>query len=237
MSVFSSGSKWKYAAQTAMGNAEALANEQQDINFRRDLLSNIRENRMANAMISVGNYSDDYSSSSVAGARANVNSALAGDVGYSYDSSLRAELIQDYTDQAQDYMQKYADQQKKKGMAYSITGMVAGAALGGLGAGLAAGGLTATQGALVGSQLGQGLGQLTSKTGQEEQGIQNILGSASSAYNFNTANKIKDGYIQQANKIASYLGSRGYSNRYQVASLMSNMEERDVEIITLFGGY
>lgn len=234
MSVFSSsGNKWKYAAQTAMGNAEALANEQQDINFRRDLLSNIRENRMANAMISVGNYSDDYSSSSVAGARANVNSALAGDVGYSYDSSLRAELIQDYTDQAQDYMQKYADQQKNKGMIKTLTstaiGAVAGAATGGFGLGLGT-----LMGGLVGAQAGQGVGQIISGTGQTEQGIQNILGAASSAYRFDTANKMKDGYENIYTKYQNYLNSRGWK-RYEVASLFGT-DELNAKIVMLYGG-
>lgn len=237
MSIFgSSGKKYKRLAEKYINMANDVQDVQSAEDFKRGLLANIRENRMANAMVSVGNYSDDYSSSSVAGAKANINSAFVGDTAYSYESSDRAQLIQDYTEIAQKYYEKYQKKQKKNAMLGSIGGAVVGAVVGVATGGFGLG-LTALGGGLLGAQAGQGVGQILSGTGQEEQGISNLIGAGATAYRFDTANKMKEGYDNISSIYQSYLGSRVYGNRYQVASLMNNMEEKDVEIVTLLGGY
>lgn len=181
MGVYSSGSKWKNAAQGALASAQALEDQQKDIDFRRGLLSNIRQQRMAQAQLAIANYSDSYSSSSAAGASANIDSALASEMKYSYESSQRAEDIQNYQQDAQQYMKKYANQQKKKSTAVAVTGAVVGALTGGLGllAGVGiAGGLS---GAVTGATIGQGIGQMASNTGQFETGLNNVIAGGAQA--------------------------------------------------------
>ena len=191
MGIFSSGSKWKNAARNALKNAQRIEYYQRDLEFQRGLLSNIRQNRLARSQLELGNYSDSYTSSSSAGAMANINSPLAGEIEYSYSTSQRMQEIQDYQEQAQDYMEKYAKQQKKKATAFSIAGIALGAVTGGLGAGLAAGGMTAAGGAITGATMGQGIGQMFSNTGQFGQGLSNVISGAAQAYTLhNMSNKV-----------------------------------------------
>ena len=182
MGVFSSGSKWKNAAIEALESARAVESQQKDIDFRRGLLSNIRQQRMAQAQLAVVNYSDSYTSSSAAGASANIDSALASEMKYSYESSQRAEDIQNYQEKAQEYMKKYAKQQKTKATAFAVTGAALAAVTGGLAAGAVAGGMTASTGAIVGAQIGQGLGQMASNTGQFQTGLNNVISGISQGY-------------------------------------------------------
>jgi hypothetical protein len=179
MGIYSSGSKWKNAARGALAQAEALEDQQRDVEFQRGLLSNIRQQRIAQAQLSLMNYSDSFTSSSAAGASANIDSALAGEMKYSYESSQRAEDIQDYQQAAQQYMKKYAKQQKTRAMSFAVTGAVVGGVV--AGAVAAAGGvaLMSTAGAAAvtaGATIGQGVGQMASNTGQFETGFSNVLG-------------------------------------------------------------
>lgn len=236
MNIFgSSGKKYKRLAEKYINMANDVQDVQSAEDFKRGLLANIRENRMANAMVSVGNYSDDYTSSSVAGAKANINSAFVGDTAYSYESSDRAQLIQDYTETAQKYYQKYQKKQNKRSMLGSIGGLIVGGVAGAMTGGFGLG-LTSLAGGLLGAQAGQGVGQILSGTGQEMQGVSNLIGAGATAYRFDTANRVNEGYRNINNVYQSYLNSRGWK-RYEVASLINNMDERDVEIVTLFGGY
>lgn len=203
MSVYSSGSKWKNAAKGALASAQALEDQQRDIEFQRSLLSNIRQQRMAQAQMSLSNYSDSYTSSSAAGASASLNSSLAGEMKYSYETSQRAEDIQDYQQAAQQYMKKYAKQQKTRATAFAVTGAAAAivaapalaAGLGALGsaatsAGLSTigGGLTAVGTVIEGAsaftlaQVGMGIGQMASNTGQSDIGIKNVLEGSETIY-------------------------------------------------------
>jgi hypothetical protein len=218
MGIYSSGNNYRRAAQGALASAKALTEEQSDIEFRRQLLSNIRQERIARAQLEAGNYSDDFTSSSAAGATANIDSSLAGESIYAYEASKRAEQIQNYQQVAQNYMKKYKKQQKTRAMSFAVTGMAAGAVLGGIGAaalgagaataGGAATGLGIAKGALIGAQIGQGAGQIASGTGQTQQGIQNILGGIGQAYRYND---IESNYQKYLNMIRM--------NRYELASV------------------
>lgn len=239
MSWFSSGSKYKHRAEGALASAQAIEAQQNDIEFRRSLLSNIRQERLARAVLESGNYSDDFSSSSAAGATAMIDSSLAGETIYSYETSKRMDQIKNYQDVAKENYKKYQKQQQKRATAYSITGMVAGAALGGIGAaalgagaataGGAATGLGIAKGAYLGAQIGQGVGQIASGTGQTQQGVQNILGGIGSSIDMSSA----EGYRRQMAELyesmlngnnsvnSSYLGGSTPYGRYLAASVIN----------------
>lgn len=217
MSWFSSGSKYKYRAQEALASAQALEEQQSDIEFRRQLLSNIRQERIARAQLESGNYSDDFSSSSAAGATANIDSSLAGETLYSYDTSKRMKKIQDYQQTAVYNMKKYAKQQQKRAAAFSIAGTVAGAVTGGalgglglLGAGVGSGLSGALSGASMVSQIGQGIGQIASGTGAQQTslGIQNIFSGGSGIYSMNSIESNYQKWLQMIR-----------NNRYQLSSV------------------
>lgn len=176
MGLFSSGKKYKRAAERALRTAEDINDYQEQEEFRRSLISNIRQERLARAMLEVGNYSTTARSSSAEGALANIDSSLAGETYFSYASSDRAQRVQDLNEYATRMLKKYAKQQKKRAAAFSITGMIAGSAIGGFLGGL--------PGAAVGGNIGQGIGQIASDTGytQTMRGIQNILTGASQGY-------------------------------------------------------
>jgi len=194
--------KYKYKAQQALESARALTGAQNDAEFRRQLLSNIRQERIARAQLAAGNYSDDYTSSSAAGATANIDSSLAGESIYAYEASKRAEQIQSYQDQAVAYNKKYAKAIEKKAQTSSLLGGAVGAA-----AGFLVGG---PMGAVAGWQIGQGLGQVASNTGytQTQNGIQNILGGATQLYNYGN---IESNYQKYLSMIRN--------NRYELASV------------------
>lgn len=216
MGLFSSGNKYKNAAQGALASAAALKNTQSDIDFRRGLLSNIRQERIARAMIEQGEYSDDISSSSTAGAIANIDSSLAGETHYAYDTTARTQKIQDYNQYADEMYRKYQKQQKKRGQAIQLTAVVAGAltggalaavgAVGGAAAGTAAAagttaagttaaasagaGLGILKGAVLGASLGQSVGNFA--TGNVQEGIQGLINTGAATYKMNAQQSILD---------------------------------------------
>ena len=210
MSIYSSGSKWKNAARGALASAQALEDQQRDVEFQRGLLSNIRQQRIAQAQLSLMNYSDSFTSSSAAGASANIDSALAGEMKYSYESSQRAEDIQDYQQAAQQYMKKYAKQQKTRATAFAVTGAIAGGVFGAamLPAGVALASTTGAMAVTAGATIGQGIGQMASNTGQFDTGFSNVLGGLGQIADSKSAIK---GSLQLGNKyvaesISSYTG-------------------------------
>lgn len=197
MGLFSSGSKWKNAAREALKSAQAIESTQRDIEAQRSLLANIRQHRLASAQLDLMNYSDNYTSSSDAGASAMLDTGLADINRYSFETSQRMEEIQDYQEKYKTYMKKYAKQQKKRATAFSVAAIagtvLTGGALGVMGAaGTAAGSAGAASAAAGGSALAQfgagawsalgtygsiaqGAAQILSDTGQTETGISNII--------------------------------------------------------------
>jgi len=231
MSVYSSGNKWKNRAQEALLSAQALEEQQSDLEFRRQLLSNIRQERIARAQLEVGNYSDDFTSSSAAGATANIDSSLAGETLYSYDASKRMQQIQNYQQSAVNYMKKYQKQQKTRAAAFAVTGLAAGALTGGVlgAANMLGAGVGALSGAIGGAQIGQGLGQIASGTGQWQQGIQNILSGGTDIYELNTAENNYQRVITAltGNYTDSYQTPNGYG-RYEAFSIHPRTQKLDM---------
>lgn len=205
--------KYKYMAEAALAQSAALENEQRDIDFRRGLLSNIRQERLARAMIEQGNYSDDFTTSSSAGAIANLQSSLAGETHYAYDTSARAQKIQDLNRQAEELYKKYQEGAKKKAGKFSSIGSIVGAVGGGAIGFMVGGPAGAVAGATMGAQVGQGIGQVAANTGTKNtmQGVQNIIGGATNSYQAFSA-------IKEVDRLKGY-GEGGLQNRWQVESV------------------
>lgn len=121
MSFVTSGAKWHRAAQQKAAEIESLQIQQADINFGKNLLSNIRQTRLAQAQ-QQAYLSNQVTSSTTAGAMANIQSGLAGEAGHAYDASLRAEEIQYKADLAQRYSKKGAQMDKRAATNAKIMG-------------------------------------------------------------------------------------------------------------------
>lgn len=210
MGIYSSGSQYKNAAIEALESAKALEDQQRNVEFQRGLLSNIRQHRIAQAQLSLMNYSDSYTSSSASGAQANISSALAGEAKYSYETTQRMEDIQDYQQYAEEMMKKYAKQQKTRATAFAVTGAIAGGVLGAamLPAGVALASTTGAMAVTAGATIGQGIGQMASNTGQFDTGFQNVLGGLGQIADSKSAIKsaLQSGNKFVAESIDTYTG-------------------------------
>ena len=148
MSVLGGGGNAINKAKTAVANAESLTQEQQEIDFGRSLLYNIRQRRIATSQLQTANWSDDFVTSSAQGAQANIDSALAGEMGYAYKTAERQQKISDYYASAQRWAKKAEKNNRVAGYvgeAIGAVATVAGAAIGG------------PIGAVAGAAIGTGL--------------------------------------------------------------------------------
>lgn len=146
MGWLSVNNNYKYRAEGAIREAEELVEIQQESDFGKNLLSNIRQYRIAKQRLEAYGDTDDITSSTTAGVVSNVKSTLAGEVGYAYETSNRAEQIQKLQTFAQQQMSKYSQQVKRASrnadiVAYGakIVGAAIGFVVGGGPAGAAAG--------------------------------------------------------------------------------------------------
>ena len=153
MSIFSVNKAAKSRALEYESLASRLEGQQRDIDFGRTLLSNIRQERIARAQLRASSYSDDAVSSSGMGAVANIDSSLAGEMGYSYDTSERMEKIQKYQQDAAAQWKKYQKSIQKAGVAGQIMGTVATVA-----GSIIGGPLGAAAGAAIGTGLTSAMG-------------------------------------------------------------------------------
>lgn len=148
MSALGGGGNAINKAKTAVANAESLTQEQQEIDFGRSLLYNIRQRRIATSQLQTANWSDDFVTSSAQGAQANVDSALASEMGYAYKTAERQQKISDYYASAQRWAKKAEKNNRVAGYvgeAIGAVATVAGAAIGG------------PIGAVAGAAIGTGL--------------------------------------------------------------------------------
>lgn len=194
MSALGGGGNAINKAKTSVANAESLTQEQQEIDFGRSLLYNIRQRRIATSQLQTSNWSDDFVTSSAQGAQANVDSALAGEMGYAYKTAERQQKISDYYASAQRWAKKAENNNRIAGYvgeAIGAVATVAGAAIGGpigAAAGTAIGGyIGAAAGAAIGTGLTAALGGKSSaikgsiKGGIEGGMLSTSLGSISGA--------------------------------------------------------
>ena len=122
------GSKHKNLAEQDMLNAQTLQNEQANIDLRRNILANIRQERIAEAQVRFAAASqgfDEVQTSSLTGALGNIQSSFAEPIEYMYRTTARADRINQLYTSAQEHMNKYAKGQKKAGIAGKIVGTVA----------------------------------------------------------------------------------------------------------------
>ena len=153
MSVLGGGGNAINKAKTSVANAESLTQEQQEIDFGRSLLYNIRQRRIATSQLQTANWSDDFVTSSAQGAQANIDSALAGEMGYAYKTAERQQKISDYYASAQRWAKKAEKNNRVAGYvgeAIGAVATVAGAAIGGP--------IGAAAGAAIGTGLTAALG-------------------------------------------------------------------------------
>lgn len=153
MSALGGGGNAINKAKTAVANAESLTQEQQEIDFGRSLLYNIRQRRIATSQLQTANWSDDFVTSSAQGAQANIDSALAGEMGYAYKTAERQQKISDYYTSAQRWAKKAEKNNRVAGYVGEAIGAVAtviGAAIGGP--------IGAAAGAAIGTGLTAALG-------------------------------------------------------------------------------
>ena len=148
MSALGGGGNAINKAKTSVANAESLTQEQQEIDFGRSLLYNIRQRRIATSQLQTANWSDDFVTSSAQGAQSNIDSALAGEMGYAYKTAERQQNISDYYASAQRWAKKAKKNNRVAGYvgeAIGAVATVAGAAIGG------------PIGAVAGAAIGTGL--------------------------------------------------------------------------------
>ena len=163
MSIFSVNKAAKSRAQTAENQAAQEQNTIQLMEFGRDLLQNIRQERIARSQLEFSNYIEGVNTSSAAGALANVDSGLASEVGYAYRYSQHLEDYQNYNRIATEQWEKYAKSVKKAKTNATIAVAAAGAAGGFLlapAAAAAAAGMGATIGAGTASAIGATAGSM-----------------------------------------------------------------------------
>lgn len=179
----SSGKSHKRQAEAYLRTANNIQDYQNEVEFRRQMLSNIRQERIARAQLAVRDYSPTYRSSTNEGFVANLESSLAGETDFSYGSSLRSQRITDLNVAAAEEYRKYSKKQKQRAMVGSVAGTVVGAVAGAMTGGFGLG-LTTAAGGMFGGQVGQGVGQILSNTGvnQTNAGIKNIISGIGFGY-------------------------------------------------------
>jgi len=132
MSVFTGGKKWGRAAKQLRVEAGQAQEDLEDLNFGRDLLSNIRQQRFAAAQLRMlEGGAADVSTTAHKGQMANINSGLASDYGYSVDVSNRAEAIERLQEKATRYEKKAAKADKRAAVAGMAVAAAAGVLTGG----------------------------------------------------------------------------------------------------------
>lgn len=165
MGIFSVDKAAKNRAMTYQHMQVDLKNQQRDVDFGRQLLSNIRQHRLASEQMRFDTYSDIGVSSSAAGGQANLASALAGEVGYAYDTGVRQEQIQQYAQMEEDAWGDYYESVAKAQQATMAVAAV-GALAGGvflapmLGTALVGAGLSSTTAGVLGAMGGAAIGGL-----------------------------------------------------------------------------
>lgn len=164
MGIFSVDKGAKTRAMTYQHMQVDLKNQQRDVDFGRQLLSNIRQHRLASEQMRFDTYSDIGVSSSAASGQANLASTLASEVGYAYDTGVRQEKIQQYAQMEEDAWGEYYESVAKAQqatMAVAAVGAIAGGAILGPMLATALGGVMgSTSATVIGTMGGAAIGGL-----------------------------------------------------------------------------
>lgn len=134
MSILSANKKYLSLARQQVALAENEQLKQSDIDFRRNILANIRQERIAASQLAWNEQSDIATTSGAAGALANVQMTFSEPLTYQYQTMARQEKINQHYAQAQQYINKYQSQAKTAanwGKAIGMAGRIVGSAIGG----------------------------------------------------------------------------------------------------------
>lgn len=159
MSIFKANKKYLSLAQMYMEQAKGIQEQQQDIDFGRQLLSNIRQYRIQQAALDIQDLGrEGISVSGFQSARQGLQTQLTQPYQHAVDDTERQEEIAELQTKANQALKKYKKQAKTARTAGFITSAVLGVAGGFIGAGLAAGtAIGVTGGAAIGSVAGAGI--------------------------------------------------------------------------------
>lgn len=134
MSVLKANKKYLSLAREQIAMAENEQLKQSDIDFRRNIIANIRQQRIAESQALWNTQSDIATTSGQAGTVANIQSSFAEPLEYTYNTMRRQDKIEKYYSKAQTYIDKYSKQAKtaaKWGSAISMGAKIAGTMIGG----------------------------------------------------------------------------------------------------------
>lgn len=151
MAILGTGGKYKNLGTQALLEATTLSRQQRDIDFGRELLQNIRQERIARSQILMGTQSDDVISTGAQGSLANIESSLAGEIGYAYETGKRLDKISALQEEAQRNFDRYAKVNKRNAAVGQVLG-TAGAVIGSI-----IPGIGTVAGAAIGGAIGTGL--------------------------------------------------------------------------------
>lgn len=164
MSVFAANKKYISQAMQYMYMAQGVQEEQQDIDFGRQLLSNIRQMRIQQAAMDVQSQGrDGIVNTGFTAARQGLQTQLTQPYQQATEDYERQEEIAGLQAQANQAIKKYKKQAKTARTTGYLTAAVLGAAGGFIGGAVAAGAAGATTasiagGAAIGGAIGTGIG-------------------------------------------------------------------------------
>ena len=164
MSIFKANKKYLSLAQMYMEQAKGIQEQQQDIDFGRQLLSNIRQYRIQQAALDIQDLGrEGISVSGFQSARQGLQTQLTQPYQYAVDDAERQEEIAELQTKANQALKKYKKQAKTARTTGFITAAALGVAGGFIGGAVAAGAAGATTasiagGAAIGGAVGTAVG-------------------------------------------------------------------------------
>ena len=159
MSVFKANKKYISQAMQYMSMAQGVQEEQQDIDFGRQLLSNIRQMRIQQAALDIQSQGrEGIVNTGFTAARQGLQTQFTQPYQQAADDYERQEEIAELQAKANQALKKYKKQAKTARTTGYITSAVLAAAGGFIGAGLAAGAAAGTIGASIGVTGGAAIG-------------------------------------------------------------------------------
>lgn len=191
MSLLGGGGKYKSRAQTAEAEASTVANLIAEDDFKRGLLANIRQARIARAETLIQSVEGVQNTGIISGL-SNIASVTADTVGSAYLQKERQDQYQNYIETAQKAYKDLAKHQKKKGEAIALTAGALTAVAGGFAGAALAGsiGLSTTAGTVIGAGVGLNTGiKAGSSAYKKDWGgtLSAIAGAAQTYYSLGTA--------------------------------------------------
>lgn len=217
MALFGKNNAARSAAITQIAEAENLQQQQADIDLRRSILANIRQERIAEAQVRFAQNIDDVTTSGTAGALGNIQSSFAEPIEYMYGTTARSQKINTLYSQAQENLNKYAKSVKRAGTVGKIVGTAAtivGTAI--------APGIGTAIGAAIGTAAGAALGGRSAAIPAAQAGVATgtayFTGGVPIAEGLSTKVSGKNGQWARAQNRLNWSTSQYYGTSYKPVS-------------------